>query len=281
VGESNTCAERGCPFPPKSGENYCRSHVAMFSVPEEDADVSAFNLEIESLRLRVGCPEGQNSKRDIKFAFCFAGGDYERGGASIKRVHQRSVGFCLCGSRAVDPNKSCESCLMEGRYRFHRAIARGLCVSCYNKPPLPGDRRCFFCRERTRANQERHRVERRAKGLCAGCGGLRSTPALRCEECLARGRKSHKRRYRFLLAVSLCTVCGRKRENLSVRKCKSCTRKVATLFSKRNKKIRLQRKVAGLCTTCGGLRDRDILTCSACTKYLRSFGSYRRKRSGR
>jgi hypothetical protein len=100
--------------------------------------------------------------------------------------------------------------------------AAGVCYDCGS--PSEGFAKCESCRAKDRRGNlstirlaqrrgrddsvyRRRDAERRAAGVCLGCGRPRDSEKVRCESCLAKTRKDMSRRYARLAGNGKCFFC--------------------------------------------------------------------------
>lgn len=119
---------------------------------------------------------------------------------STTRVYRREQGLCpFCGGLPEPGKVNCRSCLDKAKTaaakRFYDRRKQGLCPYCGKRSPRSGTTTCQECHDRQHAVYLRHKAagllsgqQRRAKGLCAGCGKFNVPPHTVCESCRAAQR---------------------------------------------------------------------------------------------
>lgn len=87
--------------------------------------------------------------------------------------------------------------------KAHAAV--GLCIHCTDQA-LPG---LTLCEKHMSPIRARY-LEKKATGVCLGCGGPRDTEHGTCKKCIAKRSLSQSARAERLLAAGLCTACGKR-----------------------------------------------------------------------
>lgn len=173
-----------------------------------------------------------------------------------ERLKER--GTCVtCGSREASPGKvRCPECAERVRQRTdeRKAWLRGLgyCPQCGRERLFGSEKLCPECRaakaeseaERRGRNPEKHRArqregiekirgERKAAGLCLGCGRRRPEPGkVRCGRCLAKSRELYRKSRGYQIprhewpAYGLCYYCGKRPVDKGYKSCSECRSKV-------------------------------------------------------
>lgn len=132
--------------------------------------------------------------------------------------------------------------------------------------------------------RKRRYAERKAKGLCVGCGGRPPRAGcVRCDPCLeaqrlsvrrnpARQATTDKRRYDERKAKGLCTICGSRPPRPGYFMCGLCTERKQL----REENWRAARREKGLCLTCAAPAEKSF--CDPCADRHRSWKAKMRER---
>jgi hypothetical protein len=287
------CSEKGCPFLPKPGENYCRSHSAMFDHSDEEVgDVELVFLKDQLYGQNHGRRNGDSmdsrealdgvfgktlsavkpwldewlqkrERKETQLAVVAAG-------YSLRRKTRAAAGLCpSCGRRNDRPNpRICSKCTQRDRARRQLLKAAGLCSHCGKDPAVKGHVHCLTCREKQKLRDELLQIERAKRRAMKKRAPKRK--GRYCSAIIAQAR-----RFKVRKNAGICVFCGRPK-NCPTVACDDCRKKKNTYYERRYK----MRKEAGICFTCGANPARDDrVTCCECEQQrVRRSKKIRQKR---
>ena len=192
-----------------------------------------------------------------------------------------------CTNERDDPRRrTCKACRVANAAasaqhlaeRNALADAQGTCRYCLTRPRDDGRVSCAVCR---RDRARKHAVyfgsvqaERKASGLCILCGEPHEGPNLTCDVCLEHAKALKLKRHPAVPRV--CKTCDSPPRAPLAIYCEPCYEEAV---ARRQEKARRQyaRKVRlaqsrGVCTRCGGKRDRaDRRRCAKCRKLCLAY----------
>lgn len=129
-------------------------------------------------------------------------------------------------------------------------------------------------------------LERKEAGVCARCGTRDERTAagrVYCTKCAQDQRSGKVRKREYMISRKRCVRCGEKdwRTEKGFTECEACVKKYynspsrnASMerYKQRQKAQRKEWRQAGVCTKCGGTRDRDgYLLCSKCAERMQEY----------
>ena len=294
------CREKSCPFPANEGEEICRYHEQLFaldispselSVRATEEDISSALFYDQSITVANGgmvpIDEWIEDQSWSKL--------YKKLTTAARYKRRRDAGLCIhCETPTQrDRGSLCRACLDKRLERRRGFKLLGICVSCGTHPAATGSPSCLDCVARHRIASRRsyakgaalrpkrqpaprtargtyistlvRRQNRKALGICNGCGKRHETKKELCAQCSDAKKKYGGRKYKSLRKSARCVWCRRRLAIPTKSHCDQCAQrnqeKAMSLYKTRKRKR--------LCVSCGGRRDRrGLLMCSSCSKAL-------------